>query len=263
MRWRMISPICLLTLLLSGCSAYTQMTSGSDWLAGYPSAQAGQANTASDDIDARVRQAGAIEPNLRFPARIGIARIGRSDWQPSLVAVPQEEAAAWMAAKGRLGDSFGEFVPVSPMIAAMMEPDIKVGPRDRVAAARHLMDTIRLAAARQHLDAVLIYEVDATVDQNSNPLRFADWTLLGAFIVPSQDVKAAGVAQAMLIDVRNGYPYGQVTASVDDKTKSAAFYTGEARTSLTQKVETAAAAQLVVESEGMIRKLRDDLARRN
>jgi hypothetical protein len=263
MRWRIISPIFLLTVLLCGCNAYTQTTSGSDWLAGYPPSQGGHAGNTSDDIEARVRQAGAIEPTLRFPARIGIARIGKSNMQPSLVAVPQEEAAAWVAAKGRLGDGFGEFVPVSPMIAAMMEPDIKVALNDRVAVARHLLDTIRLAAARQHLDAVLIYEVDATVDQKSNPLRFADWTVIGAFIVPSQDVKAAGVAQAMLIDVRNGYPYGQVTSSVDDKTESAAFYSGEARTSLIQKVENAAAAKLVVESEGMIRKLKDDLAKRH
>jgi hypothetical protein len=261
-RWRTISPICLLTLLLCGCDAHTQTTSGSDWLAGYPSSQGGHASNASDDIDARVRQAGAIEPTLRFPAQIGIARIGQSNMQPSLVAVPQEEAAAWRAAQGRLGDSFGEFVPVSPMIAAMMEPDIKVAPNDRVAVARHLMDTVRLAAARQHLDAVLFYEVEATVNQRSNPLRFADWTVIGAFVVPSQDVKAAGVAQAMLIDVRNGYPYGQVTSSVDDKTESAAFYSGEARTSLAQKVENAAAAKLVGESEGMIRKLKDDLAKR-
>lgn len=260
MRLRVISPL-FLTLLLCGCSAYTQATSGSDWLAGYPS-QASHSGAASDDIDARVRQAGAIEPTLHFPARIGIARIGEINRQPSLVAVPQQEAAAWMAAKGRLGDGFGEFVPVSPMIAAMMEPGGTISSNDRGAATRHLMETVRLAAARQHLDAVLLYEVDATVDQKSNPLRFADWTVIGAFIVPSRDVKAAGVAQAMLIDVRNGYPYGQVTSSVDDKTKSTAFYSDEARASLAQKVEDAAAAKLVGESEGMIRKLRDDLAKR-
>ena len=263
MRWRTISPICLLTLLLYGCDAYTQTTSGHDWLAGYPSSQQTHASNASDDIDDRVRQAGAVEPTLRFPARIGIARIGQSNWQPSLVAVPQEEAAAWIAAKDRLGDGFGEFVPISPMIAAMMEPELKAAPNDRVVVARHLLDTIRLAAARQHLDAVLIYEVDATADQKSNPLRFANLTVIGGFIVPSQDVKAVGVAQAMLIDVRNGYPYGQVTSTVDDKTESALFYSGEAKTSLSQKVEHAAAAKLVVESEGMIRKLKVDLAKQN
>ena len=71
---------------------------------------------------------------------------------------------------------------------------------------------IRLAGARQHLDAVLIYEVDATADSKNNPLSLADWTIIGAFVLPSQDVKAQGVAQAILLDVRNGYHYGSVQA---------------------------------------------------
>ena len=125
-----------------------------------------------------------------------------------------------------------------------------------------MIDTVRLAAARQHLDAVLIYEVDATADQKSNPLRFADWTVIGAFIVPSQDVKAIGVAQAMLIDVRNGYPYGQVTSTVDDKALTAVFYSGEAKAALSKKVEDAAVVKLAGESEGMIRKLKAELEAR-
>jgi hypothetical protein len=260
MHWRKLSAVCLAAITLCGCSAYTQTTSGRDWLSAYQASPVNE-NT-SDDIDARVRQAGAVEPMLRFPARIGIARIGQANFQPALVAMSQDEALDWVGVKARLGESFGEFVPISPLIAAMMEPDIKVAPIDRVGAARHLLDTIRLAAARQHLDAILIYEVDATTDQKSNPLRFADWTILGAFVVPSQDVKAVGVAQAMLIDVRNGYPYGQVTSSVDDKAQTALFYSGEAKASLTHTVEEAAVLKLTGGSEGMIRKLKDELTAR-
>ena len=253
MRWRTIPYVSLFGVLLCGCSAYTQASSGQDWLAGYGTAR--PAGTA-DDIDARVRQAGAVEPTLHFPARIGIARIGQA---AQLVTVPEAEAAAWVSARDRLGGGFGEFVPVSPLVAAMVEPDIKAGRNDRTAAMRHLIDTVRLAAARQHLDAVLLYEVDATTDQKGNPLRFADWTVIGAFIVPSQDVKAVGVAQAMLLDVRNGYPYGQVTSSVDDKAQAAVFYSGEAKTVLSKKVEDAAVVKLASESEGMIRKLKTEL----
>jgi hypothetical protein len=262
MRWQKIPYISLVALLLCGCSAYTQATSGQDWLAGYGTARPA-ASSSPDDIDSRVRQAGAIEPTLHFPARIGIARIGQARWQGQLIAVPEAEAAAWVAARDRLGPGFGEFVPLSPLVAAMMEPDIKAGPNDRTATTRHLVDTIRLAAARQHLDAVLVYEVDATADQKSNPLRFADWTVIGAFIVPSRDVKAVGVAQAMLIDVRNGYPYGQVTSNVDDKALTAAFYSGEAKEALSKKVEDAAVVKLTGESEGMMRKLKAELEARH
>lgn len=256
MHWRKIPHIGLLSLLLCGCSAYTQTTSGQDWLRPYQTTPA----TGPDDIDAKVRQAGAVEPTLRFPARIGIARISNERWQAALQPVPEQEAAAWIAAKERLGAGFGEFVPISPLIAAMVEPSTPVSPTHRVEAARHLMNTIRIAAARQHLDAVLIYEVAATADQKSNPLKFADWTLIGAFVLPSQNIKAVGVAQAMLIDVRNGYPYGQVTSSVDDGTASTLFYASETRTALNQKVADAAVAKLASESEGMIRRLRIELA---
>ena len=61
------------TIALAGCSAYTQTTSGQDWLAAYPPGPPAKGG----DIDARVRAAAAVEPTLRFPARIGIARIGK------------------------------------------------------------------------------------------------------------------------------------------------------------------------------------------
>ena len=80
--------------------------------------------------------------------------------------------------------------------------------------------------------------------------------------LPVVTIKDMVQAQAMLIDVRNGYPYGQVTSSVDDKTESAVFYSGEAKTSLSRKVEDAAVFKLVGESEGMIRKLKAELASR-
>lgn len=256
---------------LAGCSAYTQTTSGRDWLAAYPPAPAA-ARAGGDDIDARVRQAAAVEPTLRFPARIGIARVGvvsrdtrfNGMTQPGLVSIPQGEAQAWAGLAAKLGAPFGDFVPISPLIAAMVENDDGTGPAaNRVAQARHLIDTIRLAAARQHLDAVLVYETDATADAHSNPLSLADWTLIGAFILPSQDIKAVGVAQATLIDVRNGYPYGQVTATVDDKTQAIRFHMNEAQEVLSRKVADAAVDKLADETEGMFRKLQLDLAARD
>ncbi len=131
--------------LLAACSVTTQTTSGRDWLAGY------QKGTApAGDIDAEVRKAAGVEPTLRFPARIGIARLGPSGLAP----IPAEEAAHWTEAAERLGAGYGSFVPISPMIAAMVE--LPLSNDSRMSVARHTIDTIRLAAARQHLDAVLI-----------------------------------------------------------------------------------------------------------
>jgi hypothetical protein len=115
---------------------------------------------------------------------------------------------------------------------------------------------IRVTAARQHLDAVLVYEVDATADSKNNPLAIADWTLIGAFVLPSQNVKAEGVAQALLLDVRNGYPYGTIRATADDKTIAARFANHEAEENLSKRVQTAAVQNLAHEARDLMRQLK-------
>jgi predicted membrane-bound mannosyltransferase len=262
MRATSVISIVLVSGVLGACSVYTQTSSGQDWLASYSTPKAGSA--AAGDIDAQVRKVAAVEPILRLPARIGIARLDRS----GLSAIPAEEAEHWTEAASRLGPGFGEFVPVSPMIAAMVEqPIVEQVPTDkpwraynRESMARHTMDTIRLAAARQHLDAVLIYEVDGTADSKDNPLSLGEWTLIGAFVLPSQNVKAAGVAQAMLMDVRNGYPYGTIQSSADDKSLSTRVESRETGEKLREKVMADAVAKLTGETEEMMRKLKPELA---
>jgi hypothetical protein len=127
-------------------------------------------------------------------------------------------------------------------------------------SAREVVETVRLAAARQHIDAVMIYEVDSTADSRNNPLSIADWTLIGAFVLPSQDVKAQGIAQAMLIDVRNGYPYGTIQATADDKTVASRFANHEAERDLAKRVETAAVSNLAREAQDLMREVRLKLA---
>jgi len=241
-----------LAAMLTACETHTQTTSGRDWLAAYPKTKAGAASV--DGIDAQVRSVAAVEPTLRFPARIGIARLDRS----GLAAVPPEEAAHWTQATTRLGPAFGEFVPISPMIASMVE--VPLPNESRTDLTRHTIDTIRLAAARQHVDAVLIYEVDGTADSKNNPLSLGEWTLIGAFVLPSQDVKAVGVAQAMLLDVRNGYPYGTIQSSADDASRSTRIESRETGSRLREEVMANAVAKLTGEAEEMIRKLKPELA---
>lgn len=242
----------LVLILLSACSYTTQATSGKDWLAAGP--QPLKINLNPGDIDSAVRDAADVEPTLRFPARIGIARLDRS----GLSVIPAPEAKAWTDAAARLGPDFGEFVPISPLVAAMLTPDEATDVR--INPAHQAIDLIRLAAARQHLDAVIVYETDATSDTRGNPLSLAEWTLIGAFVLPSEEVKAVGAAQAMLIDVRNGYPYGTVRASSDDKTVAVRFQIHDTAIGLADKVREDAVAKLAIESEAMLRKLRPELA---
>jgi len=239
-------------LLLSACSVFTtQASSGRDWLAAHPPQSV---NLNPGDIDSAVREAAAVEPTLRFPARIGIARLDRA----RLSAIPIDEGKAWTDTANRLGAGYGEFVPISPLIAAMLEP--VRDPDARVDPVRGAVEDIRLAAARQHLDAVIIYEVDASADTRANPLSIAEWTLIGAFTLPTENVNAQGVAQAILLDVRNGYPYGTVQADADDKSATVRFETGDTSRALRDRVRADAVAKLAGETEAMMRKLQPELA---
>jgi hypothetical protein len=205
-----------------------------------------------------VREAADVEPILRFPARIGIARVGVDRGRTALVPTSTEEAKAWADLVEDLGPDYGELVPISPLIAAIVASPPRPN-YDRMDAIHDAVDMIRVTAARQHLDAVLIYEVDATADSKNNPLSIADWTIIGAFVLPSQNVKAEGVAQALLLDVRNAYPYGTIRASADDKTIAARFSNQEAEQNLSKRVEVAAVQNLVHEARGLMRQLKGKL----
>jgi hypothetical protein len=240
---------------LAGCTHTTQTTSGRDFIQAYPSEKMQAAQKTG--IDAEVRAAAAVEPLLRFPARIGLARIGNAQhrWDAQLTGIPEHEAAAWQAVSTKLGPTFGTFVPVSPLVAEMMDAN-----EVHRSNANAVIRKIRLAAARQHLDAVIIYESDGTADASSNPLSIGEWTLIGALILPSQDVEARGVAQALLVDVRNGYPYGTAQAEANDSTSTVRVATGDAKRDLAETVRLAAVKNLAPEVEKMMRELRTELA---
>ncbi len=107
---------------------------------------------------------------------------------------------------------------------------------------------------------MLIYEVDGTADAKDSGLSLAEWTLIGAFVLPSQDVTAMGVAQAMLIDVRNGYPYGTIRSDSGGDSASTRVDSHETGDRLKEKVMADAVAKLTGEAETMLRELKPELA---
>jgi hypothetical protein len=120
---------------------------------------------------------------------------------------------------------------------------------------------VRLGAARQHLDAVLIYETFGRSEETSNPLAVAKLALIG-FFLPTEDVEAEGFAQAVLVDVRNGYTYGTASASSERPT----YRLSTSGNSYAVQREAQADAQaravenLTGEVEAMVRELRLALA---
>ena len=244
-------------LLVSGCDHSIQTTSGQAYLDKYP-ASGLVASGDEKSIDAKVREVAAVEPTLRFPARIGLARIENGE----LTGVPGEEANAWMKAAENLGPTFGQFVPLSALVAAMVSgPDTAARTGRDVNSSRmyRTMEKIRLGAARQHLDAVLVYEVYGKSERNENPLALLNLTIIGAYMLPGESVHADGFASALLLDVRNGYPYGSARKVVahDTVTPSAGSY--DRSRSIMQATMTRAVVELVPEVEQMFRKLQPAL----
>jgi len=74
-------------LTLAACSHTTQYTSGKDYLNRYDKSAA-TLSASNGTIESDIRNIAAIEPDLQFPARIGLARIERG----RLISIPQDES---------------------------------------------------------------------------------------------------------------------------------------------------------------------------
>ncbi len=242
--------LAFLGLVLVGCSSYVQTTSGRD----YPSEYAEIDDFGGFDIDRQVHDVAAVEPTLRFPARIGLARIDTGD----LAAIPAEEAEAWAASAERLGPTFGEFVPVNRLVVDMLAPPL-AGLHSRADYARQVIEKIRLGAARQHLDAVLIYQTHGTGSIRDNGFAMADWTVVGAFLLPGRSVDAAVYGTALLVDVRNGYPYGSADTLVERSTLTPARSASSTMSRVDDEARTAAVLALVGDVERMMLQLKEEL----
>lgn len=224
------------SFILTGC-ATTQLTTGADYNARNPflSGQKNYASSAGTNIDAEVAEIAAIEPSLAFPARIGIAFIRNGQ----LVALPADHIDAWQPLLDRLQPDYGEVVPISPMIAAM------VNPADRPSGHMETINDIRRGAARQHVDYTLIYEINRFDRRKKrNALSVTDLSIIGLFILPSRSVEVEASASAVFMDVRNGYPYGTASGVATKDGISTAVDAGDKRRSLSDRAEIAAVADL-------------------
>ena len=228
-RFVMSSVVCalLLTQLPACAPMQLQNTSGKDYLARAAERLGDQkANAASEEKLRHVlRQVAAVEPALSFPARIGLARIGHHYRGGNLSVIPEDEFAIWRALAGTLDDDIGTFVTVSPLVAkltARAAQDVvrPIDEADRLADRLSAIDRVRLAAARQHIDYVLVYQVNSSHETDENFFAITDVTIFGGAIFPSREVSADATAQALLLDVMNGYPYALIEGRAQEATWS-------------------------------------------
>ena len=139
-----LAPLIFPSSSLSGC-ATTQLSSGAEYLAARPE----YSPMSGTDLDRAVARAADIEPLLRFPARIGLARISGGQFVP----VPPREADAWIAF-ARSHGQYGEFVLVSPLVGKLVTAGLGF---PNTAAPPSCQSGSRRPA--RHVDAVLVYAV--------------------------------------------------------------------------------------------------------
>ena len=246
----------LIPLLLTACTSHIQTTSGKSYLERYQNTPANQEDTQPGDsntgksIEQLITKVASVEPVLKFPARIGLARID----QGQLSNIPDKEMEAWAKNRNNLSKGFGEFVPLNTMIAKMVTDSVT---QRNSYQNYEVMNMIRLGAARQHLDAVLIYETYSRTDTQSNILSVANLTIIGGYILPSKAIEAEGFANAMLIDVVQGYPYGTAEVILKKESRHTSTWGSSGRANaFSEKVKTKAAVKLTKEVETMFNNLR-------
>lgn len=238
----------LILVALVACESQVQTTSGRDYLT--KNEQALQHNMVdSKEFQDALKKAAAVEPALKFPARIGVARV-----ENGRITTPTgKEVASWQQMQKDLGEAFGEVVIINPLIAESVA--------SQSLEAYSTLQKIRLGAARQHVDAVIVYEVYSNAEENRNLATvISHLTIIGAYILPTDAVNAEASASAIMIDVMQAYPYGSVSTIVEkDKTYSASNNAVEDGQNLKEKLASQATEKLTVEVKDMLQKLMQQL----
>jgi hypothetical protein len=232
-------------VLLAACSNDIQLTSGAEFV---------EARDADGlrPIDPDIAAIASVEPNLHFPARIGVARIVNGE-----LTLPSPSEGEMLAEVGVRFAALGEFVQVSPLITSMLtgSDTSALPPRHDGRGHEKVIKEIRMAAARQHLDYVLIYEIGARSRERDTVFALADVTLIGGALLPTRNIKVAGVGPAIFLDTRTGYPYGTAQAAADLSGLGRSFGGDRREEQLREKATDKVFAALVPEVEEMFAKL--------
>ena len=140
--------------------------------------------------DQDIKTALAQQPQLKFPFKLAV----ELQWGECY-----ECGDAWREADKQEIMSWGQQLKQSGMVSEMfLVPD--------VFAKKDLKD-IRLAAAQQGADAVLVVRSVSGTDEYWNPASFLYITIVGAWIVPGNDVDALVMLRGAMWDVGNSYLY--------------------------------------------------------
>jgi len=139
-----------------------------------------------------------LEPQLSFPFELGLffKRPGTRRWSSTWHWRPEDK---------------NRFIQLGQNLEhqGLVSQTVFVSP---ATGANEELKSIRLAAARHGVEAVLVISGVADTDRYNNALGPAYALLLTAFFVPGTVIDTLFVSHAGLWDVRNGFLYASVEA---------------------------------------------------
>ncbi|MEM7469315.1 MAG: hypothetical protein AAF387_20860 [Pseudomonadota bacterium] len=242
----------LASILISACSRHIQTTSGNDYLAAIERHNGSADDALPESIETRIRKAAAIEPTLRFPIRLGLAKIQHG----RVKSIPPDEASVWLALQERLNDDFGKMIPIHPISVNLATGESQ----SKCDTENNTVNQLRLAGATQHLDAILMYEIKEKDEHRSNMLSVANLTVIGGFLLPTTSVTTDTSAHALLIDVEQGYPYGAIDVGGSNEILATTWGSDSAKKRSRAELHDRIMNELSGEAFEMFRDLRIDLA---
>ncbi|RVU38801.1 hypothetical protein EOI86_05905 [Hwanghaeella grinnelliae] len=246
----------VLGAFLSGCTTHAvQTSSGADYLSQYETTAITDGTSGASTFDGMLREAAAVEPTLQFPAHIGLARLRDG----KLTEIPEAEFKVWaeLADKYRL---LGRFSALDPLIADFTAHTLGL---DSGYGVANTVKKVRLGAARQHMDAILVYEVDVEAKKENTALAFLDLTIIGGAVLPTRSMQVTGSAKALLIGVRNGYPYGTANAQTKFEKLSTSWGSDAYRYRISDEATQKIVIDLIPHVEDMFMELQPALAKVN
>jgi len=207
-------------------------------------------------LDELVLRAAQVEPLIRFPARIGVVKIERGE----MSGPGSETADAWRQLAESMKGSIGELVPINPLLARATASAVKF-PAKNFSQLDNTLALARIGAGRQHLDAMIVYQVVGGADSSETLASILDYTIVGSFLIPTHAIEAEAFAVAAIIDVRNGYHYATVTATGQDNDLAVNWSTGSARREATRSAVRDAEINLAKQVDKALSDLKAQLNR--
>jgi hypothetical protein len=160
--------------------------------------------------------AAKTQPTIKFPARIGLVRLGFKEYYhsgyPDITTIPPAEMDQWLALRDKSGGRYGEFDVIDPAITNI---SASATPLEQQKESFDSLQKIRLAAAQKHLDAILLYELNHQTDNIDHSPWLLDLITLG--LLPTDETITQVTAVAILIDVKTGYAYASTNTITAQK----------------------------------------------